>query len=89
MPAGVPFLACPVIYPMGDQYFWGKRAHQLGCSPTPIPIKKLTEESLVRKVSELLTSELYKNNTRRLANQLMAENGLRNTIQIVESQFGE
>ena len=85
--AGVPFLACPVIYPMGDQYFWAKRAHELGCSPLPIPIKKLTEENLVRKVSELLTSEVYKKNSRRLANQLMTENGLRNTIQIVESQF--
>ena len=62
--AGVPFLACPVIYPMGDQYFWGKRAYELGCSPLPIPLKKLTEESLVRNVSELLTSELYKNNAR-------------------------
>ena len=85
--AGVPFLACPVIYPMGDQYFWGKRAHELGCSPTPIPIKKLTEESLVRNVSEVLTSELYKSNSRRIASQLMSENGIKNTIRIVESQF--
>ena len=87
--AGVPFLACPVIYPMGDQYFWGKRAHELGCSPLPIPLKKLTEESLVRKVSELLSSEVYKNNSRQIANQLKAEDGLRNTIRIVESQIAQ
>ena len=85
--AGVPFLTCPVIYPMGDQYFWGKRAHELGCSPSPIPIKKLTEESLFRKVSELLTSELYKNNSRRIASQLTSEDGVKNTIRIVETQF--
>ena len=85
--AGVPFLACPVIYPMGDQYFWAKRAHKIGCSPLPIPLKKLSEESLVRNVSELLTSELYKSNSRRIANQLMAENGIKNTIRIVETQF--
>ena len=87
--AGVPFLACPVIYPMGDQYFWGKRAHAVGCSPLPIPLKKLTEESLVRKVSELLSSEVYKNNSRQIANQLKAEDGLRNTIRIVESQIAQ
>ena len=85
--AGVPFLPCPVIYPMGDQYFWGKRAYELGCSPLPIPLKKLTEESLIQKVSELLTSEFYKNNSARIASQLMSENGVKNTIRIVESQF--
>ena len=85
--AGVPFLTCPVIYPMGDQHFWGKRAHELGCSPSPIPLKKLTEENLIQKVSELLTSDFYKNNSVRIASRLASENGVKNTIRIVESHF--
>jgi sterol 3beta-glucosyltransferase len=87
--AGVPFLACPVIHPMGDQYFWGKRAHDIGCSPLPIPLKKLTEESLIHNVSELLNAERYKRNCRRQADQLKAEHGLTNTIRIVESHCGQ
>jgi sterol 3beta-glucosyltransferase len=39
--AGKPFLTCPVLYPMGDQYFWGLIGYDKGVSPKPIPVKKV------------------------------------------------
>ncbi|MEO5599595.1 MAG: nucleotide disphospho-sugar-binding domain-containing protein [Cyclobacteriaceae bacterium] len=86
--AGVPFLSCPVIYPMGDQHFWGKRAYIVGCLPEPIPLKKLNEDVLIQKVSELLTSEAFKINSRRMAQCLQRENGLQSAVQFIENHFG-
>lgn len=86
--AGVPSLSCPVIYPMGDQHFWGKQAKMVGCSPAPIPLKKLTQNKLVDSVRQLLTSERFKINCQKLSNQLATEDGLNNAISVVEKQFG-
>jgi sterol 3beta-glucosyltransferase len=85
--AGVPFLSCPVIYPMGDQYFWGKQAYSMGCSSEPIPLTKLKEHILNQKVFELLTSQKINNNSQLLAGQLSFERGLQNAVDIVETHF--
>lgn len=82
--AGKPFLSCPVLYPMGDQYFWGKVAYDRGVGLKPIPLKKLTKNKLLSNVKELLANQdLYKNASH-LAVQLETENGLENAIKIIE-----
>lgn len=85
--AGVPSLSCPVIYPMGDQHFWGSQSHKVGCSPRPIPLKKLNYNLLLKAINELLTSEVLLKNSQKFATQLASENGLDNAIRIVEGQF--
>ena len=47
--AGKPFLTCPVLYPLGDQYFWGMIAHQKGVGLKPIPLKKADERIADKK----------------------------------------
>lgn len=83
--AGVPFMTCPVIYPMGDQHFWGKRAYELGCAPMPIPLKRLDEQVLEQKISGLLSSESMKNNCKKIARSLALENGSSNAATFVEN----
>ena len=85
--AGTPFFACPVIYPMGDQHFWGQRAFMLGCSPKPVPLKKLSKNILINKVSELLSMARYKENCRRMSKLLAQENGLTNAVNFVKSKI--
>lgn len=85
--AGTPFLACPVIYPMGDQHFWGQRAFMLGCAPKPVPLKKLSKDILLKQVSELLSIRSYKINCRRMSEILVREDGLTNAVNFVESNF--
>jgi sterol 3beta-glucosyltransferase len=41
--AGRPTVVCPFF---GDQPFWGRRVHELGAGPAPIPQKNLTAERL-------------------------------------------
>jgi sterol 3beta-glucosyltransferase len=82
--AGIPFLSCPVIFPMGDQHFWGMRSFQLGCSPKPIPLKKLTSEFLIRKVDEMLGSHHMTRAAQYIASQLATENGVENCVRLIE-----
>ena len=83
--AGVPFMTCPVIYPIGDQYFWGRRAYELGCAPMPVPLKRLDEKILEHKITELLTSQNFKNHTTEIAKKLAFEDGPAKAVAYVES----
>lgn len=85
--AGVPSLSCPVIYPLGDQHFWGSQSYRAGCSPRPIPLRKLNYDALKMSVSQLLTSGSLRTSSRKMASQLASENGLENAVRIVEEQF--
>ena len=85
--AGIPFLSCPVIFPMGDQHFWGMRSFQLGCSPKPIPLKKLTKELLVQKVDEMLKSQHMTRAAQHIASQLAREDGVENCIRLIEDRI--
>jgi sterol 3beta-glucosyltransferase len=42
--AGIPFWVCPVLYPVGDQQFWGNLAFEKGLALKPVPLKKLSQE---------------------------------------------
>ena len=85
--AGVPSLSCPVIFPMGDQHFWGNHAYKIGCASKPIPIKKLDHNGLNLSVSEMLSNKILHDNCVNMATMLTAENGLEKTVNLVESQF--
>lgn len=49
--AGVPQAAIPQIL---DQYYWGKRMHELGVGPRPVPLTRLTESRLVAMLRGVL-----------------------------------
>lgn len=85
--AGVPSFSCPVIFPMGDQHFWGNHAFKVGCAVKPIPIKKLTYGNLIKGISEMLTNNSLRNSCKNIALNLSSEKGLEKTVHIVESQF--
>jgi sterol 3beta-glucosyltransferase len=85
--AGKPFLACPVLFPMGDQDFWGQLAYQKGCAVKPIPLKKITTKWFIAAVDQLLTGrELYRN-AQQMAEQLKTEDGPSKAIQYIESMI--
>ena len=85
--SATPSLSCPVIYPMGDQYFWGTQAHKIGCSPKPIPLKKLTHQSLKENLNALLSNNTFLSNSQILSRKLLSENGPERTVDLIESKF--
>ena len=82
--AGKPFLTCPVLYPMGDQHFWGDIAYKKGVGLKPIPLKNMTAEKFILNVKKLLSNQDLYDNAKHLSEQLETENGTENAIKIIE-----
>lgn len=83
--AGKPFMVCPVLYPVGDQRFWGDQGYKAGIAVKPRPITKMTEHSFLTSVKELLNNEKLYDNARKMKLKIDQENGLEHTINEIES----
>jgi sterol 3beta-glucosyltransferase len=82
--AGKPFLTCPVLYPLGDQHFWGAVANRKGVGLKPLPLKKMKEDILIKTVKELLTKERLYINSKQLMEEMKYEDGVANAIDLIE-----
>ena len=85
MRAGKPFITCPVLYPLGDQHFWGTIASKNGLALGPLPLKKINENRFVNAVKELLQNESLYENSRRMMGNLKREDGVASAIEIIET----
>ncbi|UII20315.1 glycosyltransferase [Fulvivirga ligni] len=84
--AGIPFMICPILYPIGDQKFWGELAYNKGIAVKPIPLSKMTEAKFIDSVSELLNNqELYENSIA-MKTRIHHEDGIEKTIEEIEKQ---
>jgi sterol 3beta-glucosyltransferase len=83
--AGKPFLTCPILYPLGDQHFWGCQAVRMGVGLPPVPLKKMTADRMIHEVRRLLgTPSLYQR-SQEMMEKLQLENGPAEALRIVES----
>ncbi|AFK05536.1 glycosyl transferase family 28 (plasmid) [Emticicia oligotrophica DSM 17448] len=87
--AGKPFMICPILYPIGDQNFWGQLSYQKGLAVKPIPINKMTENIFLKNVGELLLNTDLYTNAKHLMPFINNENGVQNTIIEIENHFAE
>jgi UDP:flavonoid glycosyltransferase YjiC (YdhE family) len=71
--AGVPQFIMPVII---DQFFWGKRIHDLCVGPRPRSTTKLNRESLAAVFRDLIENPNYRENSGRLAKSLAKDGGI-------------
>jgi UDP:flavonoid glycosyltransferase YjiC (YdhE family) len=60
---------------MIDQFFWARRLYSLGASPRPIPLRRLTPESLAEAITTVLAEPRYRAATAVLAERVRAEDG--------------
>lgn len=82
--AGKPFWVCPVLYPLGDQFFWGKIAYQKGVAVYPKILKKMTQQKFLANVEELLYNQSLYTRAKVIADDLSKENGIQNAVDIIE-----
>lgn len=85
--AGKPFLTCPILYPLGDQHFWGMVAYKNGFGLKPHPLKKMKEDSLIGAVKELLSREELYANCKIVMEKMKNEDGVANAIDLVETRY--
>ncbi|WP_349428292.1 glycosyltransferase [Microbacterium sp. LWS13-1.2] len=79
--AGKPTLVCPVL---GDQPFWGRRVHELGVGPRPLPLPRATSNALAARLAELLSNATYAASASTLSAQLASEDGPDAAIRVLE-----
>ncbi len=78
--AGVPAIIIPHT---ADQPFWGSRIADIGVGPKPIPVRKVTTERIILTL-EQSNSETIRNKAAKIGLQIQAENGIENTIKLIE-----
>lgn len=82
--AGKPFMICPILYPIGDQNFWGQQGYKKGLAVKPIPLSKMTEALFLKSVNDLLTEQRLYDSARKMKKLIDAEDGISNTVQKIE-----
>ncbi len=82
--AGKPFFVCPILYPIGDQQFWGQLAYKQKIAVHPVPISKMTEEKFIKSIKELLTNKNLYINAKQMKLKIDSENGIKSTIEKIE-----
>lgn len=87
--AGKPMFICPVIYPLGDQSFWGNLAYKKGVSVKPVPLSKLTPEVFVQSLRRLLSDKQLYENSIIMGRKINSENGLEKAVETIESLVNE
>ena len=82
--AGKPFMICPILFPVGDQQFWGEQAYNKGVSVKPIPMSRMTEKKFLKNVKTLLTNPTFYEKAKQLEVLINSENGLQKTAEEIE-----
>lgn len=79
--AGVPSIVIPFL---GDQPFWGRRVHNLGVGPAPIPRSKLTVDRLAQAIQEAVTNTAMRQRAAELGSKIQAEDGIANAVELIQ-----
>ncbi len=85
--AGKPFATCPVLYPLGDQHFWGTVAFKKGIGLRPLPLKKFDTTTLIEAAKELLKNNKLHTVSGLMMEKIQLENGTEHATDLVESFY--
>ncbi|HLH14940.1 MAG TPA: glycosyltransferase [Solirubrobacteraceae bacterium] len=83
--AGVPSVIVPHMI---DQHGWGRRVHQLGAAPAPIPRRKLSAERLAEAISAAAGDASMRERAGELAQRIREEDGISRAVEVFERHMG-
>ncbi len=79
--AGVPSILVPHA---ADQPFWGRRVAAIGAAPPPIPLRRLTVQSLANALA-LADSQAIRRRAAQVGQLICAENGVVRAVALIEA----
>jgi len=79
--AGVPSVVIPFST---EQAFWGRRIHELGVGPMPIPRSKLTVDRLARAIQDAVTNPVMLQRAAELGAKIRAEDGIADAVEVIK-----
>ena len=80
--AGVPSILIPHTT---DQPFWGSRVAAIGAGPSPVPVHRLTAETLAVAL-EQADSDAIRQRAREIGNLIRSEDGVGQAVALIEEQ---
>jgi sterol 3beta-glucosyltransferase len=78
--AGVPSVVVPHV---GDQPYWASRLQRLGVAPEPLDVKTISAAMVRERVDEA-TSEPMREAAQRLGQGVVAEDGVKTAVALIE-----
>jgi UDP:flavonoid glycosyltransferase YjiC (YdhE family) len=82
--AGIPSVIIPF---MADQPFWGRRLHDLGVAPAPIPLDQLSAERLADALDVVLTDADLAARATALGERIRSEDSVGRAVEILQEHF--
>lgn len=79
---GCPTIICPLAL---DQPYWGRRVHELGAGPKPIPQKRLDSARLAAAITEVMMNPAIRENAHTLGERIRSEAGIEKAISAIEA----
>jgi UDP:flavonoid glycosyltransferase YjiC (YdhE family) len=83
--AGIPSAVVPFT---SDQPFWGRRVHDLGVGPVPIPASRLSAGRLAAAIEALTGDDDMRRRAESLARAIREEDGVGEAIRIIDRYLG-
>mmetsp|Transcript_4731 Transcript_4731/g.9366 ORF Transcript_4731/g.9366 Transcript_4731/m.9366 type:complete len:639 (+) Transcript_4731:47-1963(+) len=77
---GVPSVSCPFV---AEQRFWSEHLKELGVAHAPVPVEKLTPDSLASAITSALADKGLVSRAKEVAEMLSNENGTLNGVDFV------
>jgi len=84
--AGVPMVVVPHLF---DQFYFGRRIHELGVGTRPIPRHKLNAHALNNALTTLLTDDSLHTRVDTISRHIQAEAGVTNLVTLVDAYLGK
>lgn len=84
--SGVPSLIVPFVF---DQFYWGRRIHDLGVGTRPLPHKKLSANTLAAALDVALNDTQMRVRATELGEKMRSENGVRTAVNIIEGYLNK
>ncbi len=79
--AGVPMI---IVTHLGDQFHYGRRIHELGIGPKPIPRRNLSAVRLQDRIEQIFSNDSYTHNSQQMSKKIQQEDGLDNILAVLE-----
>lgn len=84
MRAGVPAVVVPFTW---DQPFWGRRVHELGVGPEPIPLETLSSDGLASAIDIAINDDALRSRAARLGETIRSEHGVDEAVKIISRRL--
>lgn len=78
--AGIP---SAIVAHIGDQWYWGRRVHELGAGAAPLRRHQLTTDTLTDTIRSLTSDRAMREKAAALGEHVRAENGVGNAVRVI------